>query len=105
MNAVQLEDGLDEIVEISTFIRERPVACRWSSGVVTGDAELLGRLSQTTAGRNWAERPSSVASAVSAAVGSPVTIRVLDELEVDLTDDEPGAEAATHDVLGDYWLG
>ena len=82
MNAVQLEDGLDEIVEISTFIRERPVACRWSSGVVTGDAELLGRLSQTTAGRNWAERPSSVARAVSAAVGSPVTIRVLDELEV-----------------------
>jgi hypothetical protein len=46
-----------------------------------------------------------VARAVSAAVGSPVTIRVLDELEVDLTDDDPGAATATHDVLGDYWLG
>lgn len=105
MNAVQLEDGLDEVVEISTFIRERPVACRWASGVVTGDAELMGRLSHTTTGRAWAQRPSSVARAVSAAVGSPVTIRVLDDLEVDLADADEGPGTVTDDVLGDYWLG
>lgn len=103
MNGVHLdnETGTGEIVEFATYIRERPVACQWSSGVVTGDPELMARLSHTVMADGWAETPSSVARALSAAVGSPVTIRVVSDLEVDLA----GGELSTLDVLGDYWLG
>ena len=95
------ETGTHEVVEFSTFIRERPVACQWAAGVVTGDPELMSRLSHMEMADGWAQTPSSVARALSAAVGSPVTIRIVSELEVDL----PDTELAGFEVLGDYWLG
>lgn len=103
MNSVDLgnEAGTGEIVEFVTYIRERPVACQWASGVVTGDPELMARLSHNAVSEGWADSPSSVARALSAAVGSPVTIRIVSDLEVDLS----GGELPTLDVLGDYWLG
>lgn len=104
---------VDEVVEFATFIRERPVSCRWVDGQVDGDAELLQRLAHTSVVPNWTAHPSTVAKAIGAAVASPVTIRVVHPHEV-----EPDVEPAAADAVslaappteperlpGDYWLG
>ena len=82
---------VDEVVEFATFIRERPVSCRWVDGQVDGDAELLQRLAHTSVVPNWTAHPSTVAKAIGAAVASPVTIRVVHPHEVE-PDGEPETE-------------
>lgn len=111
--------GADETVEFDTFMRDRPVRCRWSRGELTGDRELLERIEHMGFGPAWRASPASVARAISAAVAHPVTIRVLSPScdEVDLRESTTGGAAlggqvsgrhdlgARSDVLGDYWLG
>ena len=46
---------LDEVVEFATFIRERPVTCHWFDGEVTGDPELLERLSRMAVPDGWTD--------------------------------------------------
>ena len=120
--AAGVTDGIVDSVEVATFMRDRPVSCRWVGGELTGDPALLARLSHMILPARWLEDPSSVASAISAAVAHPVTIRVVPL--------DPAADAPVHgtgedgpepgpaidlrapredrddgDVLGDYWLG
>ena len=100
---------LDEVVEFATFIRERPVTCHWADGEVTGDPELLERLSRMSVPDGWTSQPASVAKAISDAVAHPVAIRIVHRHEIEL----PGYGSASPcdggrddaDVLGDYWLG
>jgi hypothetical protein len=51
---------------------------------------------------DWASEPATVARVISDAVAHPVTIRVVDDLGIDLT---ATAASADGEVLGDYWLG
>ncbi len=69
--------GRDQVVEFSTSIRERPVACRWDRGEVSGDPELLDRMFRLEPDGGWSEEPASVARVISAAVPSPVVIRIV----------------------------
>ncbi len=99
----------DEVVEFTTHIRERPVTCHWVEGRVTGDPELMQRLSQTIVATGWTDHPASVAKAISEAVANPVTIRIVAHHQIDPDGHvsappcpDPGRD---DDVLGDYWLG
>lgn len=100
-----------EVIEFRTFMRERPVACRWSQGRVTGDPELLARIGHMVRGGDWARQPSTVARVISDAVAHPVTIRLVSEPhfvdEVAELDDQldPDAAPCADGALGDYWLG
>jgi hypothetical protein len=99
------EAGPEDVVEFATFIRERPVACRWVAGDVTGDPELMQRLTHMIVPAGWTRSPSTVARAISDAVAHPVTIRVVRAAEVDLTDEAFVPAPERPDVMGDYWLG
>ena len=116
-----------EMVEFSTFIRERPVVCRWSGGVLSGDDELIDRLSHVPRPQGWSDHPASVAKVISEAIGSTVTVRLVDRhtslgregcvgsvdgpgapaLGANPGADGSGSEPARDDCdcLGDYWLG
>lgn len=96
------EEPVGDVIEFRTFMRERPVSCRWSQGRLTGDAELLQRVSHMAVRDDWASEPATVARVISDAVAHPVTIRVVDDLGIDLTEAAPSADG---EVLGDYWLG
>jgi hypothetical protein len=99
----------DEVVEFTTHIRERPVTCHWAEGRVTGDPELMQRLSQTIVATGWTDHPASVAKAISEAVANPVTIRIVAHHQVDPDGHVPAPPCPdpgrAYDVLGDYWLG
>ena len=112
MDEVTLRQEPSEVVEFRTFMRERPVACRWSDGRITGDRELLERIEHMVRDGDWARQPSTVARVISDAVAHPVTIRlvseagtgddqVLSELGAAGSDSPPCCDGA----LGDYWLG
>ena len=116
-----------EMVEFSTFIRERPVVCRWAGGVLSGDDELIDRLSRVPRPQGWSDHPASVAKVIGEAIGSTVTVRVVDRHAWMLREgcaasldgsgalalgSNPGAEGSGSgparddcDCLGDYWLG
>jgi len=113
-----------EMVEFSTFIRERPVVCRWVEGVLSGDNELIDRLSHVPRPQGWSDHPASVAKVISEAIGSTVTVRLVDRQRETCSDDRaglvgdpgrPGTPGATTTpgapersecaCLGDYWLG
>lgn len=100
---------LDEVVEFATFIRERPVTCHWIDGEVTGDPELLERLSRMLVPDGWADQPATVAKAISDAVAHPVSIRIVHRHEIEFTDTPRSSywsgTGRDADVLGDYWLG
>ncbi len=96
-----------DVVEFTSSIRERSVMCRWSNGSVTGDPELMGRLSRVSLPKNWTAHPSSVAKAISSVVAGPVTIRIVgdrDDRSAEPTSPTP-CSCGDSDVLGDYWLG
>jgi hypothetical protein len=119
--------GVGEMVEFSTFIRERPVVCRWSGGVLSGDDELIDSLARLPRPQGWSDHPASVAKVIGEAIGSTVTVRLVDRHEglvreacagsVDGSSalalgSDPGAEGSGSeparddcDCLGDYWLG
>lgn len=97
--------GPEDAVEFATFIRERPVSCRWVAGDVTGDAELMQRLAHMIVPDGWTRSPSTVARAISDAVAHPVTIRVVRAADLDPADDSFVPAPVHPDVLGDYWLG
>lgn len=96
-----------EVIEFRTFMRERPVACRWSQGRVTGDPELLARIGHMVRGGDWARQPSTVARVISDAVAHPVTIRLVSEpsLVDELAERDADAAPCADGALGDYWLG
>jgi len=107
--------GVREMVEFSTFIRERPVVCRWVEGVLSGDNELIDRLSLVPRPHGWSDHPASVAKVISEAIGSTVTVRLVDRQQGTCSDeraglvggpDRPGeADRDERAGLGDYWLG
>lgn len=94
-----------EVIEFRTFMRERPVACRWSQGRLTGDPELLARIGHMVRGGDWARKPSTVARVICDAVAHPVTIRLVSEGPAADELSEPEAPPCEDGALGDYWLG
>ena len=104
-----------EMVEFSTVIRERPVVCRWVEGVLSGDNELIDRLSHVPRPQGWSDHPASVARVISEAIGSTVTVRLVDCQRGTCSDDRAGLVGDSGDPggpdrgeragLGDYWLG
>lgn len=74
------DDGALEpaVVEFTTTIRGRTVSCRWEAGSLSGDPELLDRLSRVPVREGWNDDPCAVASAIGIAVAHPVTIRLVD---------------------------
>lgn len=69
--------GVGADVEITTTIRGREVRCRLVGGVLDGDAELLARL-QRHGNLDDLQDPIRLIRRVHDAVGSPVSVRVVD---------------------------
>lgn len=68
--------GDDEVFEFTTRIRDREARCFWANGIVSGDEELIERISRALPTTEWTLDPIAVAHAVSQVVIYPVNIAV-----------------------------
>ena len=68
--------GDDEVFEFTTRIRDREARCFWANGIVSGDDELIERISRALPTTEWTLDPIAVAHAVSQVVIYPVNIAV-----------------------------